>query len=47
MSRCLRSSIGQLSFLLVPNMVLLKMNNQKHRTKKTYESYTFQPLSSF
>ena len=33
--------------LLVPNMVLWKMNNHKHRTKQTYESYTFQPLMSF
>ena len=39
--------IGQLSFLLVPNMVLSKMNNHEHRTKQTYESYTFQPLMSF
>ena len=38
--------IGQLSLLLVPNMVLLKMNNHEHRTKQTYESYTFQPLMS-
>ena len=28
-------------------MVLLKMNNHEHRTKQTYESYTFQPLMSF
>ena len=41
------SLIGQLSFLLVPNMVLSKMNNHEHRTKQTYESYTFQPLMSF
>ena len=47
MSRCLRSLIGQLSLLLVPNMVLSKMNNHEHRTKQTYESYTFQPLMSF
>ena len=47
MSRCLRSLIGQLSLLLVPNMVLSKMNNHEHRTKQTYESYTFQPLISF
>ena len=46
-SRCLRSLIGQLSLLLVPNMVLLKMNNHEHRTKQTYESYSFQPLMSF
>ena len=46
-SRCLRSLIGQLSLLLVPNMVLSKINNHKHRTKQTYESYTFQPLMSF
>ena len=32
------SLIGQLSFLLVPNMVLSKMNNHEHRTKQTYES---------
>ena len=46
-SRCLRSLIGQLSLLLVPNMVLSEMNNHEHRTKQTYESYTFQPLMSF
>ena len=46
-SHCLRSLIGQLSLLLVPNMVLSRMNNHKHRTKQTYESYTFQPLMSF
>ena len=28
--------IGQLSLLLVPNMVLSKMNNHEHRTKQTY-----------
>ena len=28
-------------------MVLSKMNNHEHRTKQTYESYTFQPLMSF
>ena len=28
-------------------MVLLKMNNHEHRTKQTYESYTFQLLMSF
>ena len=40
--------IGQLSLLLVPaNMVLSKINNHEHRTKETYESYTFQPLMSF
>ena len=33
-----RSLIGQLSFLLVPNMVLSKINNHEHRTKQTYES---------
>ena len=49
----LQSLIGQLSFLLVPTMVQLcsvhyaKMNVHKHRTKQTYESYTFQPLMSF
>ena len=47
MSRCVRSLIGQLSLLLVPNMVLSKMNDHEHRTKQTYESYTFQPLMSF
>ena len=31
----------------VPNMILSKMNNHEHRTKQTYESYTFQPLMSF
>ena len=46
-SHCLRSLIGQLSLLLVPNMVLSKMNNHEHRSKQTYESYTFQPLMSF
>ena len=28
-------------------MVLSKMNNHEHRTKQTYESYTFQPLMGF
>ena len=28
-------------------MELSKMNNHEHRTKQTYESYTFQPLMSF
>ena len=28
-------------------MVLSKMNNHEHRTKQTYESYTFQALMSF
>ena len=28
-------------------MVLSKMNNHEHRTKQTYESYTFQPLMAF
>ena len=47
-SRRLRSLIGQLSFPLVPNiMVLSKMNDHGHRTKQSYESYTFQPLMSF
>ena len=46
-SRCLRSLIGQLSFLLVPIMVLSKMNNHEHRTTQTYESYTFQPFIGF
>ena len=35
------------SFLLVPNMVLSKVNIYEHRTKQTYESDTFQPLTSF
>ena len=39
--------IGQLSFLLVPNTVLSKMNNHEHQRKQTYESYTFQHLMSF
>ena len=43
----LRSLIGQSSVLLVPNMVLWKMNNHEHRSKQTYQSYTFQPLMSF
>ena len=43
----LRNLIGQLSFLLVPNMVLAKMKIHEHRTKQTYESYTFQPVRSF
>ena len=46
-SRCLRSLIGQPSFLFFPNMVLSKMNNHEHWTRQTYESYTFQPLKSF
>ena len=46
-SRRLQSLIGWLSFLLVPNMVLSKMNAHEHRTKQTYESYTFQPLTGF
>ena len=41
------SLIGQFYFLLVPNMVLSKMNNHEHRTKQTYESYTFQLIMSF
>ena len=28
-------------------MVLSELNNHEHRTKQTYESYTFQPLMSF
>ena len=36
-----RSLIGQLSFLLVSNMVHAKMNVHKHRTKQTYESNKF------
>ena len=36
-----------MSLLLVPNMVISKMNNHEHRTKQTYESYTFQPPMSF
>ena len=43
-SRRFRSFAGQLSFFLVPNMVLSKMNNHENRTMQTYESYTFQPL---
>ena len=43
----LRSLIGWLPFLLVPNMVLSKMNTHEIRTKGTYESDTFQPLMSF
>ena len=35
------------SFILVPNMVLSKVNIYEHRTKQTYESDTFQPLTSF
>ena len=46
-SPSLRNLIGQLSFLLVPNMVLAKMKIHEHRTKQTYESRTFQPLMSF
>ena len=33
----LRSLISQLSFFLVPNVVLSKMNNHEHRKKQTYE----------
>ena len=36
-SRSLRSLIGQLSFLLVPNMVLAKIKIHEHRTKETRE----------
>ena len=39
--------ISIMSLLLVPNMVISKMNNHEHRTKQTYESSTFQPLTSF
>ena len=39
--------ISIMSLLLVPNMVISKMNNHEHRTKQTYESYTFQPPISF
>ena len=46
-SRRLRSLIGQLSFDLVPNMVLAKIKIHEHRTKQTYHNYTFQPLMSF
>ena len=42
-----RRLIGQLSFLLIPNMVHGKMNVHKHRTKQTYESNKFQYLKSF
>lgn len=38
-SRRLRGLIGHLSFLLVPNMALAKVNIHEHRTKQTYESY--------
>ena len=43
----LRNLIGQLSFLLVPNVVLAKMKIHEQRTKQTCESYTFQPLMSY
>ena len=46
-SPCLRNLIGQLFFLLVPNMALAKMKIHEHRIKQTYESYTFQPFVSF
>ena len=36
-SRSLRSLIGQLSFLLVPNMVLAKIKIHEHRAKETWE----------
>ena len=39
--------ISIMSLLLVPNMVISKMNNHEHRTKQTYESYTFQLPMSF
>lgn len=42
MSCCVQSLIVWLSFPLIPNMVLVKMN--EHQTKRTYENYTFQPL---
>ena len=42
-SRRLRSLIGQLSFLLVPNMVLEKINIQENRTKQTHKSYVSTP----
>ena len=34
-------------FLLVPNMVLAKINIHEHRARQTYESYTFQLLIGF
>ena len=43
----LRNLIGQLSFLLVPNMALAKIKIHEHRTKQTCESYTFQPFMSY
>ena len=46
-SRRLRNLIGQLSFLLVPNMALAKINIHEYRTKQTCESYTFQPFMSY
>ena len=42
----LRSLIGQLSFFLIPNIVLGKMKIHEHRTEQTYEGYMFQPLMS-
>ena len=42
-SHCLRSLIDQLSLLLVPNMVLSKMNNHEHRTKQTWELHILTP----
>ena len=46
-SRRLRNLISQLSFLLVPNMVLAKIKIHEHRTKQTCEIYTFQTLMSY
>ena len=46
-SRRLRNLIGQLSFLLVPNMALAKIKIHEHRTKQTCEIYTFQPFMSY
>ena len=37
----------QLSFLVVPNVVLAKIKIHEHRTKQTCESYTFQTLMSY
>ena len=45
MSCCVQSLIVWLFFPLIPNIVLVKMN--EHWTKRTYENYTFQPLMSF
>ena len=41
----LRILIGQLSFLLVPNMALAKMNAHEHQTKQTYGPNEEAPVS--